>query len=144
MAYWLLKTEPSTYSFDNLVADGTTRWDGVRNPLALKHIRSMAKGDRAMIYHSGNEKAVVGMAEVTRAPYPDPKIGNPMMVVIDIRVKARLTNNVSLAAIKKRKEFASFELVRISRLSVMPVMPKMWKLLMSMASGEKRLQAARS
>ncbi|SRR5258706_11348357 len=144
MAYWLLKTEPSTYSFDNLVSDGTTRWDGVRNPLALKHIRSMSKGDTVMIYHSGDEKAVVGIAEITRAPYPDPKADNAVAVVVDLRAKARLANTVTLADIKKRKECASFELVRISRLSVMPVKPEIWKLLIHMSGGEKKLKAPRS
>ena len=133
IGYWLLKTEPDTYSFDDLVTDGTTSWDGVKNPLALKHLRSMAKGDLALIYHSGNEKSIVGIAEIIRAPYPDPKAGNPRFVAVDIRAKSRLPKSIPLAEIKKRREFSTFELVRISRLSVMPVKPELWKVLMRMA-----------
>ena len=138
MKYWLLKTEPSTYSFADLVDDGATRWDGITNSLALKHLRSMAKGDLALIYHSGNEKAIVGVAVISREPYPDPKVCDPKIVVVDVRAKEGVEKSIPLAEIKSRKEFASFDLVRISRLSVMPVKPKLWTLLMHMAGGTRK------
>ena len=85
MAYWLLKTEPDCYSWADLARDKSTVWDGVSNALALKHIRSMKKGDEALIYHTGDEKAVVGVAEVVSAAYPDPKEGDERLVVVDLR-----------------------------------------------------------
>lgn len=120
-SFWLLKTEPSTYSFDDLVKHGTTVWDGVSNPVALKHIRSMKKGDELFIYHTGNEKAIVGTAKVVSAPYPDPKTKDPRLVVVEIAAGKRLKRPVTLQEIKADKAFAGFELVRIPRLSVMPV-----------------------
>ena len=141
IGYWLLKTEPDSYSLDDLLTDGTTSWDGVKNPLALKHLRSMSKGDLALIYHSGNEKSIVGIAEIIRAPYPDPKAGDPRFVAVAIRAKSRLPKSIPLAEIRKREEFSSFELVRISRLSVMPVKPELWKLLMRMAGQTEKRRA---
>lgn len=120
-SFWLLKTEPSTYSFDNLVKQGTTVWDGVSNPVALKHIRSMKKGDELFIYHTGNEKAIVGTAKVVSAPYPDPKARDPRLVVVEIAAGKRLKRPVTLQEIKADKAFAGFDLVRLPRLSVMPV-----------------------
>ena len=136
MPYWLLKTEPSVYSYANLERDKKTTWDGVTNNLALKHIRSMKKGDLAFIYHTGDEKAIVWIAEITSGPYPDPKAGDPKIVVVDLKPREALAFPVSLAAIKSRKEFADFALVRIGRLSVMPVTASQWKLLLAM-SGKK-------
>lgn len=107
---WLVKTEPSTYSFDDLDREGITTWDGVKNPLALKHLRAMQPGDDVLVYHTGNEKAIVGIATVTAAGDP-PKL----------KAKRRLSRAVSLAEIKKDKAFADLPLVRIGRLSVMPV-----------------------
>lgn len=133
MAYWLLKTEPSTYSYADLERDGRTTWDGVSNSLALKHLRSMKKGDLAFIYHTGDEKAIVGIAEVASGAYPDPKQKDARLVVADLKPKERLSKAVPLAAVKARKEFARFELVRMARLSVMPVAADLWKLLRSMA-----------
>lgn len=133
MAYWLLKTEPSTYSYADLERDGRTTWDGVSNSLALKHLRSMQKGDLAFIYHTGDEKAIVGIAEVASGAYPDPKQKDARLVVADLKPKERLPRAVTLAAVKARKEFARFELVRMARLSVMPVPADLWKLLRSMA-----------
>jgi len=133
MAYWLLKTEPSTYSYDDLERDGKTTWDGVSNPLALKHIRSMNKGDLAFIYHTGDEKSIVGIAGIVSAPYPDPKAKDPKIVVIDLRPKERLKNPVPLSAIKAKKEFADFALVRIGRLSVMPVTVSQWSSILAMS-----------
>lgn len=121
MAYWLLKTEPGTYSFAQLQKEGITRWDGISSNAALKNIRSMKKGDLAFIYHSGDEKAIQGLAEIISDPYPDPKESDPKLVAVDIKAKRSFSKKVSLSELKKRKEFASFDLVRIPRLSVMPV-----------------------
>lgn len=133
MAYWLLKTEPSAYSYSDLERDKRTTWDGVTNNLALKHIRAMAKGDVAFVYHTGDEKAIVGIAEICSAPYPDPKGGDSKLVVVDLKPSERLTKPVTLASIKALKEFSDFALVRIGRLSVMPVSPAQWKSLLKMS-----------
>jgi predicted RNA-binding protein with PUA-like domain len=133
MAYWLLKTEPSTYSYADLEKAGSARWDGVTNNLALKHIRSMAKGDLAFIYHTGDEKSIVGIAEIKSGPYPDPKAHDPRIVVMDLKPQERLKKPVPLSAIKSRKDFADFLLVRMGRLSVMPVSPAHWKMLLAMS-----------
>lgn len=136
MSYWLLKTEPSVYSYSNLERDKKTTWDGVTNNLALKHMRLMKKGDLAFIYHTGDEKSMVGVAEITSDAYPDPKAKDEKIVVVDLKAKESLAFPVSLAAVKARKEFADFALVRIGRLSVMPVSTAQWKLLLAM-SGKK-------
>jgi predicted RNA-binding protein with PUA-like domain len=130
--YWVLKTEPSTYSFDRLVRERQAVWDGVTNALALKHIRSMAKGDHALIYHTGDEKALVGLARIASDPYPDPKGDDPKLAVIDIEAGAALAQAVTLAAIKADPAFADLALVRMSRLSVVPVPPELWKRLLGM------------
>jgi predicted RNA-binding protein with PUA-like domain len=131
MSYWLLKTEPATYSYADLERDKKAVWDGVSNPLALKNIRAMAKGDLAFVYHTGEEKAIVGIAEITSAPYPDPKQNNEQLVVIELKPKERLKSPVTLAAVKARKEFAQWE--RVPRLSVMPVSAEQWKRLLAMS-----------
>jgi len=118
---WLLKTEPSAYSFAALVNDGRTTWDGVKNPLALKHLASVRRGDSVFIYHTGGEKAVVGLARAVSDPYADPKKKDPKLLVIDLEADRSLAKPVTLAAIKADKRFAGFELVRLPRLSVMPV-----------------------
>lgn len=133
MANWLLKTEPSTYSYSNLERDKKTTWDGVSNNLALKHLRSMKKSDLAFIYHSGDEKAIVGIAEIISNPYPDPNRHDDKFTVVDLKAKEKLKNPVTLAAVKAQKEFAQFELVRMSRLSVMPVSAAHWKALLAMS-----------
>jgi predicted RNA-binding protein with PUA-like domain len=99
----------------------------VTNALALKHLRSMKKGDLAFIYHTGDEKQIVGIAEVASDPYPSPKEKDPKLVVVDLRPRGRVQRTVTLAEIKARKEFADFELVRIGRLSVMPVSEARWQ-----------------
>jgi len=128
--HWLLKTEPSTYSFDTLEKEGRAVWDGVANPVALKHLRSMAAGDQALIYHTGAEKQVVGVAKVTRGGYPDPQRDDPKLVVVDL-APVRRVRPVTLAAIKADSRFADWELVRLPRLSVMPVSPERFKLIVS-------------
>ena len=130
--HWLLKTEPSVYSFDHLVKDGRTVWDGVKNNLALMHLRAMKAGDKVLIYHSGAAKEVVGYGRILKGPYPDPKLDDAKLVVVDIAPDARLSHPVSLAAIKADPVFADFALVRMSRLSVMPVTPEQWKRLQTL------------
>jgi predicted RNA-binding protein with PUA-like domain len=131
--FWLLKSDPETYSYDDLERDGKTVWDGVSNNLALKHIRGMKRGDLAFVYHSGEEKSIVAVAEIISDPYPDPKQHDPKLTVVNIRAKERLKRPVALAGIKARKDFADFALVRMSRLSVMPVTAGQWKSLLAMS-----------
>ncbi|MBI3766229.1 MAG: EVE domain-containing protein, partial [Ignavibacteriales bacterium] len=126
MGFWLIKTEPSVYSYDSLEREGNTVWDGVTNNLALMHLRSMKKGDLALVYHSGEQKMIVGVAEIQRNPYPDPLHNDPKLMVVTLKAKERLTRSIPLSEIKQRKEFAPFELVRLPRLSVMPVTSKLW------------------
>ncbi|HET7296951.1 MAG TPA: EVE domain-containing protein [Gemmatimonadales bacterium] len=118
--HWIVKTEPSTYSFDDLARQKTAVWDGVKNNLALKHLRAMQPGDRVLVYHTGDEKAVVGVAEVRSDAYPDPKQKDPRLVVVDLKAEGRLPRPVPLAQIKQDRAFADLGLVRMGRLSVMP------------------------
>ena len=134
MGNWLLKTEPSTYSWDDLVRDKRTTWDGVSNAVALKNIRAMKKGDLAFVYHTGDEKAVVGVAEIASDPYPDPKDKTGKATVIDLKPKSKLANPVTLATIKADPAFAGFDLIRIGRLSVVLVPDAMWKRIETLAS----------
>jgi predicted RNA-binding protein with PUA-like domain len=120
-AMWLLKTEPSTYGYADLERDGKATWDGVKNPVALKNLRAMKVGERTVVYHTGNEKAAVGWAEVTRAAYPDPKAGDPRLVVVDLKPVGRLARPVPLAELKALAAFAGSPLVRQGRLSVVPL-----------------------
>jgi predicted RNA-binding protein with PUA-like domain len=131
--YWILKTDTDTYSFDDLAREGRAVWDGVSNALALKHIRSMAKGDQVLIYHSGEAKAMVGLAQVASAPYPDPKQDDPKLAVVDIKAGKRLPRPVTLAAVKADPAFADLALLRMSRLSVIPVSESHWKRLLTLA-----------
>jgi predicted RNA-binding protein with PUA-like domain len=135
MSYWLLKSEPESYAYADLVRDGTTVWDGVANNAALKHMRDVKPGDQALIYHTGDERQAVGVAEVTSLPYPDPRGDDPKLVVFDIRSARALARPVTLAAIKADPFFADFALVRQGRLSVVPVTPDQWERLLAMAAG---------
>ena len=134
MNRWLLKTEPSAYSFAALVSDGRTTWDGVKNPLALKHLANARRGDSFFIYHTGGEKAVVGLARALSDPYPDPKKKDPKLLVIDLEAAKSLAKPVTLAAIKADGRFAGFDLVRLPRLSVMPVSAEQAAAIESMAT----------
>ena len=125
MAFWLLKTEPSAYSFADLQKAKETRWDGVANPVALRHMREAAAGDRAFVYHTGGEKAVVGECEIIKAAYPDPK--DAKLSVVDIKAGAALPKPVTLAAIKRDPAFAESPLVRQGRLSFVPLTEPQWK-----------------
>jgi len=136
MPYWIVKTEPSTYSYDDLASQKTAVWDGVKNNLALKHLREMKPGDQVLVYHTGDEKAVVGIAEVVSLPYADPKQKDPKLTVVDLRADGRLPRAVSLAEIKKDRAFADLALVRIGRLSVMPASADQFKRLLKLG-GQK-------
>lgn len=136
MGKWLLKTEPGTYGWEDLVRDKRTTWDGVANAAALKNIRAMKKGDLALIYHTGDVKAVIGVAEITSDPYPDPKDKDGKAAVIDLKPKRKLANAVTLAQIKGDPAFEGFDLIRIGRLSVVPVPDPMWKRIETLGSGE--------
>jgi predicted RNA-binding protein with PUA-like domain len=130
---WILKTDADVYPFDQLEREGRAVWDGVSNPVALKHIRSMAPGDPVLIYHSGEGKELVGFARVTSAPYQDPNKSDPKLFVIDIEAGQRLPRRVTLAAIKADPFFSELALVRQGRLSVIPVPEPQWKKLLNMA-----------
>jgi predicted RNA-binding protein with PUA-like domain len=131
--HWVLKTEPSAYGFPDLVRDRRTRWEGVSNAVALKHLRSMLEGDDALIYHTGNEKSLVGLARIASKPYPDPAGKDERLVVVDVEVGKALPRLVSLAEIKADPAFKDLGLVRLPRLSVVPVEPEQWKRLLAMA-----------
>jgi predicted RNA-binding protein with PUA-like domain len=130
---WLLKTEPSTYSYADLEKDKETIWDGVTNNLALKHIRSMKKGDLAFVYHTGDEKAIIGVALVSSDPFPDPRKNDARLAVIRLKPKEKLRRPVALAEVRAVKDLADFPLVRLPRLSVMPVSPRQWTTLLELA-----------
>ncbi len=139
MPTFLLKTEPSEYSFDQLQKDKKCTWDGVSNAAALKHMRSMKKGDEVLIYHTGDEKRIVGLARVSKGAYEDPKNpglnadSEPKTPVVDLAPVKKVPEPVTLAAIKADKRFADFALVRQGRLSVMPVPPEIDAALRAMA-----------
>jgi predicted RNA-binding protein with PUA-like domain len=130
---WILKTDSDVYPFEQLERERQAVWDGVSNPVALKHIRSMAPGDALLIYHSGARKEIVGLARVRSNPYADPKRADPKLTVVDIEVDRRLPHPVSLAEIKADPAFSELGLVRAPRLSVMPVPEAQWKKLLAMA-----------
>ena len=132
MAYWLMKSEPEAYSWDDLVRDGGTEWDGVRNNAARLHLRAMKEGDEALLYHSMSDKAVVGIMRITREAGPDPKDGDWVSVRVE-PVRA-LTRPVTLAEIKAEPKLAQMELIRQSRLSVAPVREEEWRKVLEMAS----------
>lgn len=133
MNYWLLKTEPSTYAWADLVRAGRAVWDGVKNPAALGHLRGMRPGDEVFIYHTGGEKAIIGIARVVTAAYPDPKAGDPRLVAVDLEAVRPLAAPVTLAAVKSDRRFPDFPLVRLPRLSVMPVTPAQWEAILGMS-----------
>jgi predicted RNA-binding protein with PUA-like domain len=135
MPHWLLKTEPTTFSWDDLVRQKRAVWDGVANPTALKNIRSMKKGDTALIYHTGDERAAVGMAQIVSDPYPDPKASDERLAVVDLKPGKKLARPVTLAAIKADKAFAGWDLLRMGRLSVVSVPDAMWKRIEELAKG---------
>ena len=136
MAYWLMKTEPDEFSYVNLEERGREPWNGVKNPTALKHMRAMAEGDLFLFYHTGDQRAVVGVGRITRTAYPDPQESDPKWAVVDVAPAYRFVQPVTLAAIKADPQFAQWELVRQSRLSVMPVSPDHWRAIHAMGATE--------
>jgi predicted RNA-binding protein with PUA-like domain len=134
--YWLAKQEPSGprgYSLSVLQKEKTTTWDGVHNNLALKHMRSMKKGDQILYYHTGDERQAVGIMTVTSNPYPNPKEDNERFIVVDVKFKKQLKKPVTLEQMKKEKSFKDWELLRIGRLSVMPVPRNVWDKIIKMS-----------
>ena len=134
MAYWLMKSEPSSYGWDDLVRDGRTEWDGVRNNAARLHLRAMKPGDEALFYHSMSDKAVVGIMRVSRGPQPDPKDND--WVSVEVEPVRPFERPVTLAAIKAEPKFKAMELLRQSRLSVAPVRKAEWNQVLKMGAGE--------
>lgn len=135
MAHWLMKSEPHAYSWDDLVRDGATDWDGVRNNAARLHLRAMKPGDEAFFYHSGDERAVVGIMRITGAGKPDGEDGAWVKVPVE---PVRALGPVTLAAIKAEPKLARMELIRQSRLSVTPVREEEWAMIVRMAAGQPR------
>ena len=138
MPAFLVKTEPATYSFADLVRDQLTVWDGISNAAALIHLRSMRRGDTIAIYHSGDEKAVVGLGEVARDPYPDPKLADPKRAVVDVVPRRALAHPVTLAEFREDAVLKTSELVRFTRLSVMPLTDAQLRRVLALASSPAR------
>jgi len=130
---WLFKEEPTHYNFDALVKDKSTTWSGVKNPVAQKHLHAVKKGDRIFYYHTGDEKAVVGIAKALGNAYPDPDDATGKAAVVDVVPVKKLARPVTLKEIKADPSFKTFPLVRISRLSVMPVTDAEWARIEKMA-----------
>lgn len=130
---WLLKTEPGTYSWEDLVRDKRTVWDGISNPLALKNMRSASRGDELLIYHTGNERRVLGIARIAKAAYADPKLKDARRLVIDVEAVKPLAEPVTLEQIKTDAAFAGWDLLRLSRLSFVPVPAPMRNRLLALA-----------
>lgn len=136
MAYWLVKSEPFKYGWEQFEKDGKTFWDGVRNFAARNHLKAMKKGDRVLFYHSNEGLEIVGIARVEKEHYPDPTATEGDWVVVDLKPEKRLKNSVTLQQIKANKKLADMALLRFSRLSVQPVKDEEWTEIMRMA-GEK-------
>jgi predicted RNA-binding protein with PUA-like domain len=134
MAYWLLKSEPETWSYDDQKKKGAKgdAWTGVRNFTARRHLQEMKKGDRAFFYHTGDEKAVVGIVEVIKEAYPDPTAKGEPWVVVDVKTVEAVPEPVTLAAVKAEKKLKDMALVKYGRLSVQPVTEAEWKLVRKM------------
>ena len=136
MAYWLVKSEPSTYSWDAFVKEGQTCWSGVRNYAARLHLRAMKKGDEVLFYHSNEGTDIVGIAKVVKEHYQDPTVDDDRWSAVDLKPVKKIKKPVTLETIKKDKRLANMALVRLGRLSVQPVTDAEWKIVMELA-GEK-------
>jgi predicted RNA-binding protein with PUA-like domain len=136
MAYWLIKSEPFKYSWDQFVADGSTFWDGVRNYAARNNLRSMKKGDLAFFYHSNEGLEIVGIAKVVKESYQDPTTDETAWLVVDFKPHTKLKKSVTLATIKATPSLANMALIRLGRLSVQPVLDEEWKTIMAMSEGK--------
>jgi predicted RNA-binding protein with PUA-like domain len=133
MAYWLVKSEPFKYSWDQFVSDKQTYWDGVRNYAARNNLRSMKKGDEVLFYHSNEGVEIVGIAKVVKEHYQDPTTEDPAWLVVDLKPVRKLKKPVSLAQIKAEQGLQQMDLVRLGRLSVQTVRPEEWQIIMKMA-----------
>lgn len=133
MGIFLFKTEPSTYSYADLVRDKRTVWDGVSNPVALRHLSALKKGDTVVIYHTGDEKSAVGLAKATKDPFPDPKLGDPKRLVTEIAAERALSKPVTLAQVKADGILKTTELARLPRLSIMPLTEAHFRRLLELA-----------
>src|ERR1041385_9493892 len=131
MSYWLVKTEPETYSWDDLVRDKKTTWDGVRNFQARSNLKAMKKGDLVFVYHSGEEKSIIGIAEISKEFFPDPK--DKEWAAVEISFNKKLKNPVTLSAVKSNKKLSNMYLVRAARLSVQAVTKEEFDLVISMS-----------
>ncbi|MGD1911861.1 MAG: EVE domain-containing protein [Rivularia sp. (in: cyanobacteria)] len=131
---WLLKTEPNEYSYADLEKENTAVWDGVKNALALKNMRTMLPGEKAFIYHTGKERRIIGVAEILSKAYPDPKLNDTKRVVIDVRAVRQLSEPITLKQIKLDERFAGFDLLRLPRLSIVPVLPQHWQCLLELTA----------
>ncbi|MEY2587467.1 MAG: hypothetical protein RLY11_1316 [Bacteroidota bacterium] len=136
MAYWLIKSEPFKYSWDQFVKDGSTFWDGVRNYAARNNLRAMKKGDLAFFYHSNEGLEIVGIAKVIKESYQDPTTDEEAWVAVDFKPHKRLKKPVTLAQIKSQKSLSNMALIRLGRLSVQPVLDAEWTTVLQLA-GEK-------
>ncbi|MET0394976.1 MAG: EVE domain-containing protein, partial [Chitinophagaceae bacterium] len=136
MAYWLVKSEPFVYSWEQLQKDKQTSWEGVRNYAARNNLRAMKKGDQVLFYHSNEGLAIIGIAKVAREAYPDPTTQEEAWVTVDLQPYKKLKHPVSLDRIKKEKRLAEMALVRLGRLSVQPVTDKEWDIIMELAEGD--------
>jgi predicted RNA-binding protein with PUA-like domain len=129
--HWLFKTEPSVYGWDDLARERGTTWDGVKNPLALSHLRATRRGDQVLVYHTGSVKAAVGIARIAGAPAPDPR--DPRLVVVALEPETPLARPVTLAEMRREPALAGFDLLRLPRLSVVPVSPAQWQAIVGLA-----------
>lgn len=136
MAYWLVKSEPSVYSFNQLLKEKKVVWDGIRNYAARNNLRDMNKGDKALYYHSNEGMEIVGIAEVTKTTFQDPTSDNPNWLAVELKPVKKLKKAVPLSEIKKDKRLQNMDLVRLGRLSTQKVSPDEWEIIMAMA-GEK-------
>lgn len=134
MAYWLVKSEPSVYSWEQLLRDKKTSWDGVRNYAARLHLRAMKKGDQVFFYHSNEGMEVIGIAKVSKTAYQDPTTDDDRWCSVELKPQSTLKHPVSLATIKSTRELSNLALVRIGRLSVQPVTETEWNLILALAS----------
>ncbi len=134
MTKWLLKTEPTVYSYSDLERDKKTTWDGVKSPGGLSNIKKTKKGDAVFIYHTGEEKQVVGIAEIVSDPYGDPKANNPRLYVFDLSPKKKLKKPVTLVQVKADKRFKDSKLVNEPRLSVQPMPEELWEAIIEMSN----------
>lgn len=135
-SYWMVKQEPETYSWTDLVSDGVTDWSGVRNYQARNNLREMKTGERVLFYHSGKDKAVVGLAEVVKGAYPDPTADDGQWVAVDLKAVKALKNPVPLAAIRYDERLSQLPLIRQSQLSVMPLSKDEFEVIVALGAGK--------